>query len=138
MKFKDLQMKRQFVCRKTVVGIDPAKRSHHATVLDGDGLRLGKSFSFAHDHKGFTETLWMKLHERLDEINPQNIIFAIECSCRLWTLLAHYLNHAGYAVVLVSPVTTHRSRPFINHDLSHTDPKMPSSSPCAQHARPAW
>lgn len=123
MKFKALQTKRQFVCGKTVVGIDPAKRSHHATVLDCDGLRLGKSFSFAHNHKGFTETLWHKLRERLDEINPESVIFAIECSCSLWTLLAHYQNQSGYAVVLVSPVTTHRSRPFLNHDLSHTDPK---------------
>lgn len=123
MKFKNLQMKRQFVSGKTVVGIDPAKRSHHATVLDPDGLQLGKSFSFQNNHTGFKQTLWTKLKQQFEEVNPESVIFAVENSCNLWSQLTHYLHHSGYAVVLVSPVTTHRSRPFLNHDLSHTDPK---------------
>ena len=123
MKFKNLQMKRQFVSGKTIVGIDPSKRSHHTTVLDSDGLQLGKSFSFQNTHTGFTETLWHKVKQRFEEINPESVIFAVENSCNLWPQLTHYLHTSGYPVVLVSPVTTHRSRPFLNHDLSHTDPK---------------
>ena len=108
---------------KTIVGIDPSKRSHHATVLDSDGLQLCKSFSFQNSSTGFKETLWDKLKHKLEEINPESVIFAVENSCNLWSQLTHYLHASGYSVVLVSPVTTHRSRPFLNHDLSHTDPK---------------
>ena len=46
MKFKELQMKRQFVRGKTIVGIDPSKRSHHATVLDSDGFNSVRVFRF--------------------------------------------------------------------------------------------
>ncbi|MFQ5675975.1 MAG: IS110 family transposase [bacterium] len=123
MKFEKLQMKRQFVSGKTIVGIDPSKRGHHATVLDSDGLQLGKSFSFQNSSTGFRETLWHKLKHRLEEVKPESVVFAVENSCNLWPQLTHYLHSCAYSVVLVSPVTTHRSRPFLNHDLSHTDPK---------------
>jgi len=46
MKFKALQMKRQFIIGKTVVGIDPAKNRYQAAILDPYGVQLGKSFSF--------------------------------------------------------------------------------------------
>jgi transposase len=50
-------------------------------------------------------------------------VFAIETSCNLWQVLAHYLTIEGFKVILVSPLTTKHSRPFFNHDFSHTDPK---------------
>jgi transposase len=123
MKFKALQTKRRFITGKTVVGIDPAKRRHQAAILDADGLQIGNPFSFSHDVLGFTEKLWGKLSQYLDECNPEALVFAIETSCNLWQVLAHYLTAKGFKVVLVSPLTTKRSRPFFNHDFSHTDPK---------------
>jgi transposase len=123
MKFKALQMKRRFITGKTVVGIDPAKQRHQAAILDADGLQIGNPFSFSHDVQGFTEKLWGKLRQYLGESNPGNLVFAIETSCNLWQVLAHYVTVEGFKVVLVSPLTTRRSRPFFNHDFSHTDPK---------------
>ncbi|MFQ5641940.1 MAG: transposase, partial [bacterium] len=123
MKFKTLQMKRQFVSGKTIVGIDPAKRSHYCCMVASDGQPVGKGFSISNTHEGFHHFLWKKLAQRVEEINPETVVFAIETACNLWVNLAHYLCSSGYTVVLVSPLSTHRSRPLINHDFSKTDPK---------------
>ncbi len=123
MKFKTLQMKRQFVSGKTVVGIDPAKRSHYCCMVDCDGQPVGKGFSISNTHEGFRHFLWKKLAQRVEEINPKTVVFAIETACNLWVNLAHYLCSSGYPVVLVSPLSTHRSRPLISHNFSKSDPK---------------
>ena len=123
MSFDYLQTKRHFVSGKVIIGIDPARRKHQAAVIDALGISKGKSFSFKTNHHGYYTQLFKQLSTLDVEINPKSCIFAIERSCNLWQTLAHYLHHAGYAVVLVSPVTTRRSRPFFNHDFSKTDPK---------------
>jgi transposase len=118
-----LQTKRHFVADKIIIGIDPAKRKHQAVVLNPTGLQMGTDFSFKNSHDGFHVELWKKLPALGVAPNPEKIIFAIELSCNLWQNLANYLHAQGYKVVLVSPFTTKRSRPFINHDFSKTDPK---------------
>lgn len=122
MSFNYLQTKRHFISGKVVIGIDPARRKHQAAVLSSSGVTLGKSFSFRNTHDGFVK-LFKQLNTLDIKIKPDSCVFAIERSCNLWQTLAHYLHHRGYRVVLVSPVTTKRSRPFLNHDFSKTDPK---------------
>ena len=46
MKFKVYKQKKDFVTGKTIVGIDPAKQHHQASVINHYGLQIGKSFSF--------------------------------------------------------------------------------------------
>lgn len=123
MRFRALQEKRRFISGKTIVGVDPAKQRHQAAILDADGLQIGNPFAFAHNVQGFTEKLWGKLRQYLDECNPETLVFAIETSCNLWQVLSYYLVTEGYQVILVSPLTTKHSRPLFNHDFSHTDPK---------------
>jgi transposase len=74
-------------------------------------------------YEGYTNTLWKKVTFLLPRCNPENTIFAIETSCNLWITLAFYLRTEGYTVVMVSPLTTHLSRPMAHHDFSRTDPK---------------
>jgi transposase len=123
MKFKALQMKRHFIVQKTVIGIDPAKQKHQAAVIDENGLQVGDPFTFKASYRGYSKELWDKLSKISITIDPSNTVFAIECSCNLWQTLAFYLNKIGYQVLLVSPLTTRHSRPFLNHDFSKTDPK---------------
>lgn len=122
-KFKALQHKREFIRDKIVVGIDPAKRKLQAAVLDPQGILLGTPFSFNANYQGFTITIWDKLKQRVENYNRGNIVFALETSCNLWQLIGYYLCSCKYKVVLVSPLTTKHSRPFISHDFSRTDPK---------------
>jgi transposase len=56
-------------------------------------------------------------------MTTNNTVFAVESSCTFWQALASFLIRRGFTVLLVSPLTTHHSRPIINHDFSKTDPK---------------
>ena len=46
MKLRAYKQKKDFVSGKTIVGIDPAKQHHQASVINHYGLQIGKSFSF--------------------------------------------------------------------------------------------
>ena len=116
-------LKQQLIAGKYIVGIDPAKKKHQAVILTPDGLQLGKSFCFDVSYEGYSNTLWKKVTFLVPNCNPENIVFAIETSCNLWMTLAFYLKAEGYTVVMVSPLTTHLSRPMAKHDFSRTDPK---------------
>jgi len=108
---------------KRIVGIDPASEKHHSAVLDEGGIQIGRSFSFPVSFEGYGIKLWNELNRMLGNYNPDNLVFAIECSCALWKSFSDYITEKGYTVLLVSPLTTYHSRPIMNHDFSKTDPK---------------
>jgi transposase len=115
--------KQQLIAGKYIIGIDPAKKKHQAVLIDPSGLQIGKSFAFDVTYEGYTDTLWKKVTLLFPKCNPDNTVFAIETSCNLWMTLAFYLKSEGYTVLMVSPLTTHLSRPMDRHDFSRTDPK---------------
>ncbi len=117
------QDRKRNIAGKKVIGIDPAKEKHQLTVLDEQGIQMGKSFPINVSHKGFNEDLWEKLGKILGKFRKQEVVFAIESSCDLWRFFAGYLHSKGYTVVLVSPLITYKTRSTINNDFSKTDPK---------------
>ena len=121
-KFKALQIKRQYIVNKYVVGIDPAKAKHQASIFDCHGIISGKSFTFSNSLAGY-QTFLKKVKLQTADVNAEDIVFAIETSCNLWITLTHYLTGQGCEVLLVSPLSTKQSRPMIGHDFSRTDPK---------------
>lgn len=121
--YQALQQKRQFIQGKVIVGIAPAKAKHQAVVLDVNGLQMGKSFCVPVSHDGYHQRLWQKLGQVLPTITPEQVVFAIETACNLWPTLAASLHNQGSAVLFVSPLSTHHTRPLVNHDFSRTDPK---------------
>jgi transposase len=123
MKFQVYQQKKDFITGKTIVGIDPAKQHHQAAVVNQFGIQIGKSFSFPVIMDGFNNALWKKLNSIISQYTTDNLVFAVETSCNLWKTIAYYLHEKGYTVLLVNPLTTHHSRPLMNHDFSKTDPK---------------
>lgn len=121
-KFKALQIKRQFLIHKYVVGIDPAKARHQAAILDSHGMLTGKPFSFTNSLQGYQNFI-KKVNSQTTDVNAENIVFAIESACNLWITLAHFLRNQDYDVLVVSPLSTKQSRPMIGHDFSRSDPK---------------
>lgn len=115
--------KKKMLAGKRIVGIDPAKEKHQATVLDEEGMQRGKSFSFSVSHEGYSEKLWKELGKIMDDYGTEDLVFAVETSCALWKTLTDYLSQRGYTVLMVNPLTTYHSRPLMNHDFSKTDPK---------------
>lgn len=120
--FKALQIKRQFIAEKYVVGIDPAKAKHQAAILDPHGIMISQPFTFSTNRRGY-DTFLKKVKLQTTDVNAEEIVFAIETSCNLWITVTHFLRQQGYDVLLVSPLTTKHSRPMLNHDFSRTDPK---------------
>lgn len=121
-KFKALQIKRQYLINKYVIGIDPAKARQQAAIVDCHGMLTGKPFSFTNSLDGY-ENLLKKVKLQTVDVNAEKIVFAIETSCNLWITLSHFLRKQGHEVLLVSPLTTKQSRPMIGHDFSRSDPK---------------
>ena len=123
MNHRRLQVQREQLAGKIVVGIDPAKDKHQAAVVDAHGNQRGTSFSFPVTAAGYGEVLWRNIAKVIPSCNVRDVVFAIETACNLWETLAFYLRCRGYAVVLVSPLSTHHSRPIMSMEFSRTDPK---------------
>jgi len=115
--------RKQKISGKRIVGIDTAKESHQAAVIDERCMQVGTSFSFQTNYEGYNRKLWEKLDERLGSYSPEDLVFAVETACDLWKTIVDYLSREGYTVLLVNPLTTYHSRPLMNNDFSKTDPK---------------
>lgn len=121
--FKALEEKRRLIAGRIIVGIDPGKASPPAVVLDENGFQMGKPFTFAQSYAGYHHSLPQKLSRMLPQERDHEVLFAVERSCNLWQTLCAHLCGLGHQVLLVSPLTTHQTRPMINQDYSRTDPK---------------
>jgi len=123
MNHQRLQVQREQLAGKIVIGIDPAKDKHQAAIVDAHGNQRGASFSFPVNAVGYGEVLWRNIAKLIPSCNVRDVVFAIETACNLWETLAFYLRCRGYAVVLISPLSTHHSRPIMSMEFSRTDPK---------------
>ncbi len=82
------------------VGIDIAKRSHEATILDQTGKQLSSSVKFANSVEG-VQTL-------LDRVKgyDQPVSFALEATGHYWLALYERLTTSGYQVAVLNPLQT--------------------------------
>ena len=69
--------------------------------------------------------MWFKLSKYLESefIYPDQLVFAVEAAIDFWQPLVDYLHRQNFSVVIVSPLTTKRSRSLPGHDFTKTDPK---------------
>lgn len=84
-----------------IVGIDIAKRSHEAVVMDQNGSVLVKPFKFSNDSRGFH-----KLQETLNFVSPDLAAFefGMEATAHYWLNLYCKLVDAGAVVHVINPV----------------------------------
>jgi transposase len=83
-----------------LVGIDVAKRSHEACVLDASGHTVGQPLKFPSSRSGAD-----KLLSTLQELDGSATI-ALEASGHYWQGLCHYLVAQGFPVVVANPLQT--------------------------------
>ncbi len=69
-----------------------------------------------------------------DIIHPDHLVFAVEASIDFWQPLVDYLYRQNYSVIIVSPLTTKKSRALPGHDFFRTDP--PIGTPLEQGCPP--
>lgn len=86
------------------VGIDVAKRSHEACVLDNTGQLRGKPLKFPSSRSGVAALL-----ATLQELESPATI-ALEASGHYWQGLYHHLVAHGFPVVVVNPLQTEAYR----------------------------
>lgn len=108
-----------------IVGIDIAKRSHEAVVVDPLGSVLVKPFKFSNDAMGFN-----KLLETLSSLSPDlsSFVFGMEATGHYWLNLYCKLVDLGLSLTSSIPFSPTLSEVFLSA-RSRTIPRIPSSSP---------
>lgn len=86
------------------VGIDVAKRSHEACVLDASGQVVGQPLKFPSSYSGAT-----RLVTTLQGLDSP-VTIALEASGHYWQGLYHHLVAQGFPVVVVNPLQTEAYR----------------------------
>lgn len=82
------------------LGIDVAKRRHHATLLDESGGTVFRNFEVPHTRKGFEQLL----AQVADIAPPDAIRVGMEATGHYWMVLFEALTQAGYAVDVINPL----------------------------------
>lgn len=90
-----------------IVGVDVAKRSHEAIVIDDSGSIVKKAFNFKNDSAGFK-----KLIEVLNSIStdPSNFVIGMESTAHYWLALYSGLSKSGYTVYVLNPIQSNALR----------------------------
>lgn len=89
------------------LGIDVAKRSHRAVVLDPQGEKLGKSFSFDNSQEGM-KLLILQL-EKIN-VSKSELLAGMEATGNYWENLYSFLTNKGFKVILLNPHQTSKFR----------------------------
>lgn len=90
-----------------IVGVDVAKRSHEATVIDSSGNTIKKAFNFKNDADGFR-----KLMSVLEAVStdPADFVIGMESTSHYWLALYSNLQRRGYTVHVFNPIQSNALR----------------------------
>lgn len=97
MDFKQNQKINQVTEQTLVVGIDIAKRTHYACIVDDRGRVLQKSFSVPQAGNGF-ELFYQRVLAAMKEHEKSEVIVGIEPTGHYWLNLAYFLEERGYSL----------------------------------------
>lgn len=90
-----------------IVGVDVAKRSHEATVIDDRGNTIKKPFNFKNNADGF-----QKLMSTLEAVStiPSDFVIGMESTSHYWLALYSSLQRRGYTVHVFNPLQSNALR----------------------------
>ena len=85
------------------LGIDIAKRKHVAALLDDNGKRVFKNFSFGNAIEGVN-----LLMTKVQQVGfaTENLLIGMEATGHYWMSFYQYLSSAGFQVRLINPLMT--------------------------------
>ena len=84
-----------------IIGIDIAKNSHEATIINDTGTVLGKPIHLENSFKGFNKLM---LAVRAHAGNPDEAVFGMEATGHYWLGIYSHLRNLGYTVHVVNPI----------------------------------
>lgn len=83
------------------VGIDIAKLTHYAAIMNSEGEVLVEPFSFTNDHSGFH-----KLLKHLDSLPIKDTFIGMESTAHYAENLTSFLFTRGFQVCIINPIQT--------------------------------
>lgn len=83
------------------VGIDIAKQTHYASIMNSDGEILIAPFSFTNDHSGF-----QKLLNHLDSFPQNETYIGMESTAHYAENLTSFLFTRGFQLCIINPIQT--------------------------------
>lgn len=92
-----------------VIGMDIAKRTHYASLIDIRGRVLKKAFPILQSKEGF-EAFYQSILDAMKEYEKTNVIARIEPTGHYWLNLASFLKERGIPLVMVNPMHVKRSK----------------------------
>lgn len=101
------------------VGIDIAKRSHYAAVLDEDGNLIASAFPFDNTSQGFARLL-MQLGKA--DVDCNDCMIGMEATGHYWVALFEFLTAHGFETVVINPIQTDAYRKVDTVRMTKTDP----------------
>ena len=81
------------------VGIDIAKQTHYASVINSDGEILVQPFAFSNDHSGF-----QKLLKHLDSYSKDKLYIGLESTAHYAENLTSFLFTRGFQICIINPI----------------------------------
>lgn len=106
-----------------IVGIDIAKNTHWAVIINPNGRILMKSFSFNNTLKGF-KSLVENIEKILMMINGKKAIIGMEPTGHYWKALAKYIKkEENMKVVTVNPYHVKKSKELDDNSQTKNDKK---------------
>ena len=89
-----------------IVGMDIAKRSHEAVIIDSDGNILKKAFNFKNNHEGFNKLL--SIMQKFGK--PDEFIIGMESTSHYWLALYSQLHRREFNVQVINPIQSNALR----------------------------
>lgn len=83
------------------VGIDIAKQTHYAAIMNSDGEILSEPFAFSNDYSGFD-----KLLQQLNNYSKDQLYIGMESTAHYAENLTCFLFTRGFQVCIINPIQT--------------------------------
>ena len=112
----------QVTDKTLVIGMDIAKRTHYACMVDERGLLLKKSFPVYQSRQGF-EFFYNRILECMKEFGKTDVIIGIEPTGHYWLNLAYFLEERGIPLVVCNPMHVKRSKELDDNLQTKNDSK---------------
>ena len=90
-----------------IVGIDIAKRSHEAMIINDAGDIVRKAFSFRNNHTGFMRLLAVM---RSVSSAPEDFVIGMEATSHYWLALFAALREHRFTVHVINPLQSNALR----------------------------
>lgn len=90
-----------------IVGVDIAKRSHEAIIIDNSGNIVRKAFNLKNDSTGFSKliSVFTDISENLNDF-----VIEMESTSHYWLALYSNLQKLGYTVHVFNPIHSNALR----------------------------